>query len=240
MLILGLMGLMYLVSTHAVVTRQKMQHIIKMGSNWNNNIAALLYNGSLLSAVWHDLILAGLRIEIVEYINRFRRLHGAGPLILSTRISVAAQNWAQTLVARGTTSIDPNTSYGMNVFTRVGTQTGLAQTVVITWYTSVKYYDWTRRKPKVLALPFIHMIWLSSNFVGVGLARSPSSKFYVVVYFDPIPGNKDPLLKDNVLPYTGIMLLSKVRNLQLQNYILYKSHTSFHGSSTYLGRNLCL
>ena len=162
-----------------------------------------MYNGSSLSAVWHDLILAVFRIEIVEYINRFRRLHGAGPLILSTRISVAAQNWAQTLVARGTTSIDPNTSYGTNVFTRVGTQKGLAQTVVITWYTSVKYYDWARRKPKVLALPFIHMIWLSSNFVGVGLARSPSSKFYVVVYFDPMPGNKDPLLKDNVLPYTG-------------------------------------
>ena len=217
-----------------------MQHIIKTRSNKNNIIAALLYNCSLLSAVWHDLILAGFRIEIVEYINRFRRLHGAGPLILSTRISVAAQNWAQTLVARGATSIDPNTSYGTNVYTRVGTQTGLAQTVVITWYTAVKYYDWARRKPKVLALPFIHMIWLSSNFVGVGLARSPSSKFYVVVYFDPIPGNKDPLLKDNVLPYTGIMLLSKVRNLQLQNYILYKSHTSFHGSSTYLGRNLCL
>lgn len=173
------------------------------------------------------MILAGFRIEIVEYINRFRRLHGAGPLILSTRISVAAQNWAQMLVARGTTSIDPNTSYGTNVFTRFGTQTGLAQTVVITWYTSVKSYDWARRKPKVLALPFIHMIWLSSNFVGVGLARSPSAKFYVVVYFDPMPGNKDPLLKDNVLPYTGIMLLSKVRNLQLQNYILYKSHTIY-------------
>ena len=92
------------------------------------------------------------------------------------------------------------------MFTKVGSQTGLAQTAVITWYTSVKHYDWARRNPKVLALPFIHMIWLSSNFVGVGLVRSPSGKFYVVVYFDPIPGNKDALLKDNVLPYTGILL----------------------------------
>lgn len=140
----------------------------------------------------------------MEYINRFRRLHGAGPLILSTRISIAAQNWAQTLLSRGTTSIDPNTSYGTNVFSKVGAQTGLAQTSVVTWYTSVKHYDWARRQLKVLALPFIHLIWLSSNFVGVGLTRSRTAKFFVVVYFDPMPGNKPPsLLKDNVLPYTG-------------------------------------
>lgn len=148
----------------------------------------------------------GFRIEVVEYINRFRRLHGAGPLILSTRISTIAQKWAQTLVTRGTASIDPNTNYGTNVFTKVGSQTELAQTSVVTWYTSVKYYDWANRKLKVLALPFIHLIWLSSNFVGVGLTRSPTAKFYVVVYFDPMPGNKPPpVLKDNVLPYTGIV-----------------------------------
>ena len=140
----------------------------------------------------------------MEYINRFRRLHGAGPLILSTRISLAAQNWAHTLVSRGTASIDPNTSYGTNVFTRVGLQTGLAQAAVVTWYTSVKHYDWAKHKSKVLASPFVHLIWLSSNFVGVGLARSRTAKFYVVVYFDPMPGNKEPFLKDNVLPYTGV------------------------------------
>ena len=120
---------------------------------------------------------------------------------------MVAQNWAQSLVARGTASIDPSTSYGTNVFTRVGSLTGLAQIAVVTWYSSVKYYDWAKRKPKILALPFIHMIWLSSNFAGVGLAKSSSSKFYVVVYFDPMPGNKEPLLKDNVLPYTGLPLI---------------------------------
>lgn len=146
----------------------------------------------------------GFRIEVVEFINRLRRLHGAGPLIISTRISTAAQNWAQVLVSKGTASVDPNTNYGTNVFTKVGSQTGLAQLAVMTWYTSVKYYDWARRQPKILALPFIHLVWLSSNFVGVGLARSPSAKFYIVVYFDPMPGNKQPLLKENVLPYTGM------------------------------------
>ena len=161
----------------------------------------------MLISVYHLLLLIdGFRIEIVEYINRFRRIHGAGPVILSTRISTVAQNWAQTLVTRGTASIDPNTSYGTNVFTRVGSQTGLAQIAAVTWYSSVKYFDWAQRKLKILALPFVHMIWLSSNFVGVGLAKSSSSKFYVVVYFDPAPGNKEPLLKDNVLPYTGMAL----------------------------------
>ncbi|XP_068712220.1 uncharacterized protein [Montipora foliosa] len=153
--------------------------------------------------------LAGFRIEILEYINRFRRIHGAGPVILSMRISMVAQNWAQSLVARGTASIDPSTSYGTNVFTRVGSLTGLAQIAVVTWYSSVKYYDWAKRKSKILALPFIHMIWLSSNFAGVGLAKSSSSKFYVVVYFDPMPGNKEPLLKDNILPYTDVYILMR-------------------------------
>ena len=123
-------------------------------------------------------------------------------------ISMVAQNWAQTLVARGTASIDLSTSYGTNVFTKVGSLTRLAQIAAVTWYSSVKYYDWAKRKSKILALPFVHMIWLSSNFVGVGLAKSSSSKFYVVVYFDPMPGNKEPLLKDNVLPYKGMSLIN--------------------------------
>ena len=149
-------------------------------------------------------LVAGFRIEIAEYINRFRRLHGAGPLILSSRISMVAQNWALTLVSRGTASIDPGTSYGTNVFSRTGTLNGLAQISVVSWYSTVKFYDWAKRKPKVRALPFVHLVWLSSNFVGVGLARSPTGKYYVVVYFDPMPGNKEPLLNDNVLPYTGM------------------------------------
>jgi len=147
---------------------------------------------------------------------------------------MAAQNWAQTLISRGTASIDPNTGYGTNVFTKIGAQTGLAQTSVVTWYTSVKHYDWARRQLKVLALPFIHLIWLSSNFVGVGLSRSPTAKFFVVVYFDPMPGNKPPsLLKENVLPYTGTF---KTCLLFFPSFFLVSRPVNVYSS---LSRNSC-
>lgn len=75
------------------------------------------------------------------------------------------------------------------------------------WYFLVKYYDWVKRKLKILVLFFIYMIWFFSNFVGVGFVKLFFLKFYVVVYFDLMLGNKELLFKDNVLLYIGLLLI---------------------------------
>ena len=159
-----------------------------------------LYNSTFVV----DFPSAYFRLQLLAYINTFRRLHGTGPVILSEQITTQAQLWAKKISSEGVSKLDPNTKFGVNLYTGSGSREELAHSCVVTWYESVRNYDWASPKVSVNSMHFTQLVWQTSFNVGVGVARGLRGRFYVVAYFDP-PGNKGRKLKENILPYTGTL-----------------------------------
>ena len=143
------------------------------------------------------------RMDIVEYINVFRRIHGVGPVILSDDITSKAQKWALYISSLGTGKTDATSPYGKTICLRYRKRKNLAKECVYDWYNTVKDYDWQDNTISTKSMNFVQMIWMSSLRVGVGVVRGGRGRFYVVVYYDE-PGNKPNEMKDNVPGFTGM------------------------------------
>ncbi|XP_031552265.1 uncharacterized protein LOC116289461 [Actinia tenebrosa] len=146
------------------------------------------------------------RMEVVEYINVFRRIHGVGPVILSDDITNEAQKWALYISSLGTGKTDTNSPYGRTICLRHGKRETIAKECVDEWYNTVKDYDWQDNSISTKSMNFVQMIWKSSLRVGVGVVRGGRGRFYVVVYYDE-PGNKADQMEDNVPGFTDVYLM---------------------------------
>ena len=143
-----------------------------------------------------------MRIQILDYINRYRRLHGTGPLMFSDAITAEAQRWATTNAALGREKTDPKSKYGATTCSEMVSEDKIAETCAVNWYSSVMGYDWATPKAEHGSINFARILWVESQYAGVGISRGPRGKFYVVVYFDK-SDIKDVKLNANVRPAIG-------------------------------------
>ncbi|XP_022780795.1 uncharacterized protein LOC111322024 [Stylophora pistillata] len=125
---------------------------------------------------------ATLQRDVITYMNVFRHLHAAGPLLVDDVLQKNAQNAAMLFMKAKSKDNVPIYRYSANFCKYKGSVVDLDKTCVTSWYVSMKYYVWCYPKAEGQALPFVNMIWKSSTKAGVGIAKDTDGTYYVVVY----------------------------------------------------------
>lgn len=127
-------------------------------------------------------------------------MHAAAPLQLSLDLTNKAELWATELANQDKEKIDVNSKYGQNIFATKEAEGAVTKSVQ-TWYNQIRFYDFHSAKGSLKSSYFTQLVWVGSQAVGIGKAKSASGKTYIVALFNP-PGNKGNYLH-NVLPVTG-------------------------------------
>lgn len=147
--------------------------------------------------------------------NFFRRTHAASPLQLHDPLTLGAQKWANKIVQAGKVSFDKTTTHNQTICVKLAQQDDAIRDCVVSWYAKIMNYDWAHKKINKDNRDFVVLINRQTTHVGIGIARGPLGKVYLVAFYSP---KVDPkTLTENILPYTGEERLSKGERKQ-QNY----------------------
>ena len=163
-----------------------------------------------------NVIVSGtLQRDVLTYINVFRHLHAAGPLLADEVIQKSAQNAATTFMKTKNKDDVPIYRYSANFCTYTGSGEILDRTCVVSWYVSMKYFIWCQPKAEGQSLPFVNMIWKASTKAGVGIAKDAGGTYYVVVYIgiqdaDNVALNVQPVKGKPIVKSKTYSLNSKI------------------------------
>ena len=83
---------------------------------------------------------------MVEKINAFRRIHGAGPLLLDLAISKEAAAWANLIRNSGKAKLNPKAKYGQDVCIAPKGDKDVPKTCGTDFYKTVQFYNWATHK----------------------------------------------------------------------------------------------
>ena len=142
------------------------------------------------------------KTEITSYINKYRTLHQAPPLVWDDTITNASQEWSNNLLTTNVFQHSGNKLYGENLayFSGYGNDIMvLLKKSVDAWYNEVKMYDFTNPSFSSSTGHFTCLVWKSSKSYGIGISVDAKSRAYIVMNTSP-PGNYVGQFKLNVLP----------------------------------------
>jgi hypothetical protein len=173
--------------------------------------------------------------EITDYINNYRSIHQASPLIWNDTIKLASQNWSNFLLHNNIFKHSGNPLYGENIayFEGYNLDTiALLKLAVDNWYNEVKKYDFSNPDFSKDTGHFTCLVWKSSTSFALGLSiDNVTKKVYIVMNTSP-PGNYIGQFKDNVLPAINmpIVIPTKIThfpqmNLETKTYIIKSLNT---------------
>jgi pathogenesis-related protein 1 len=108
------------------------------------------------------------------------------PLTWSDRLAEQAEDWANTLLARGQLSHRPKSAYGENLFDITGGRAS-PERVVDAWASESEDYDYAANKCRRACGHYTQIVWAETSKVGCGVARDSRREVWVCNY-DP-PGN---------------------------------------------------
>lgn len=137
----------------------------------------------------------------LQMVNKYRLMHATAPLRLSLELTNKAELWATELANQDEEKIDVNSKYGQNIFSTKETKDVISKSVQ-SWYNQIRHFDFHSAKGSVKSDDFSQLVWVGSEEIGVGKAKSASGKTYIVALFNP-RGNVDGNFLRNVLPVTG-------------------------------------
>jgi pathogenesis-related protein 1 len=118
--------------------------------------------------------------------NAVRATQSIRPLIWSDKLAAHAQNWADTLLARGEFIHRPNSPYGENLFEIEGARAS-PEEVVGAWSSESRDYDYAANRCRKVCGHYTQIVWASTKEVGCAVARNARREIWVCNY-DP-PGN---------------------------------------------------
>ena len=140
------------------------------------------------------------KIDLIKQINRYRFSHGAKNLINDTNIDRIAQKFANELCRKENLDYSYNQYKGQDlgetVYQSVGFIAPLKLIKIL--YDENKDYNYQDRNPE--PSNFTQMVWRSSEFIGFGMQKNASDKYFFVINYFPT-GNVDSQFKNNVLPF---------------------------------------
>lgn len=141
--------------------------------------------------------------EALEMHNKHRARHGTEPLQLSDKFSRSAQGWAETLLDMPmlqNSQYANNGDVGENISMRRGSDTVdiNGREVTDQWYNDINKYDFEKGQGE--AGNFTQLIWVGTQEVGFGKARSPDGMRCIVVAHYYPPGNVIGHYISNVKP----------------------------------------
>lgn len=129
--------------------------------------------------------------------NRYRALHCAPPLTWSPKLAQAAQQWANTLKAKGCAFEHSGGPTGENL--AAGTSGALdAKATVAMWYDEIKGYSFKQPGFSMQTGHFTQVVWRSTKSLGCGKSQCKGLDIWVCEY-DP-PGNWEGQYRQQVLP----------------------------------------
>lgn len=119
--------------------------------------------------------------EIVAAHNSVRARHGLPPLRWSNELAEYAQNWANTLIARGEFSHHSNPRYGENLF-EISGASATARDVVSAWAAEGKNYNYRNNTCSGRCGHYTQIVWRDTKLVGCGMARDGRREVWVCNY----------------------------------------------------------
>ena len=137
--------------------------------------------------------------DLLIQINKYRKNHGAKPLINDSKIDKIAQNFSITLSKKGELDYSYNQYKGQDLGESVykATHYLTAAKLAKIFYDEKSDYNFKDKNPE--PSNFTQMVWKSSESFGFGLKKDNKGNYYYVLNYYPT-GNVDGQFKNNVLP----------------------------------------
>ncbi len=135
--------------------------------------------------------------QLLDHHNRYRAQHCAAPLTWSPKLAQAAQQWANTLKAKGCAFEHSGGPTGENL--AAGTSGALdAKATVAMWYDEIKGYSFKQPGFSMQTGHFTQVVWRGTKSLGCGKSQCKGLDIWVCEY-DP-PGNWEGQYRQQVLP----------------------------------------
>lgn len=156
--------------------------------------------------------------EITAYINNYRAVHQAPPLIWDGTISHFAQKWSTYLLNNNIFQHSGSDKYGENLAYLKGYGTdimALMKLSVDMWYNEVKLYDFKKAKFSQETAHFTALIWKSSISFGMGITVNPDIGAADITMNLSPPGNLIGEFDKNVFEATAPTSIIIVPDMQI-------------------------
>jgi pathogenesis-related protein 1 len=148
---------------------------------------------NLAARIWLLILLAGtggaqsfLKRDMLAAHDGVRARAGVASLAWSDRLAARAQDWANTLLARGQFAHRRNSAYGENLFEITGASASPAE-VINAWAAESRNYDYGSNRCRGVCGHYTQIVWAETTEVGCAEARGGGREVWVCNY-DP-PGN---------------------------------------------------
>ena len=119
--------------------------------------------------------------EIVAAHNLLRNKIGVPPLVWSDEVAKSAQDWANTLLAKGAFTHRQGLQYGENLYAGSGFP-ATAHYVVNAWAEESRNYQYTVNKCSAVCGHYTQIVWRDTRAVGCGVARGANREVWVCNY----------------------------------------------------------
>jgi hypothetical protein len=141
--------------------------------------------------------------EITAYINYYRGLHQAKPLVWDTTIQEASDQWSNYLLENKLFQHSGNPLYGENLayFRGYGTDVMiLLKKSVDSWYNEISSYDFMKPGFSAATGHFTCLVWGSSTNYAISISINTATTAADIVFNTSPPGNVQGQYQINVLP----------------------------------------
>jgi hypothetical protein len=143
---------------------------------------------------------------ITDYVNQYRALHNAPPLIWDDQIANFADNWSAYLLKNNGFYHSNNKLYGENLAYFQGynaTPIELIKKSIDLWYAEISMYDFNASQYTSGTGHFTCLVWKASKLHGFGYSYNTTTKEVVISMNTSPPGNIIGQFKENVEPLRG-------------------------------------
>jgi hypothetical protein len=141
------------------------------------------------------------KIEITNYVNKYRKLHKSPDLVWDDMIANYSQEWSNYLLINNLFQHSGSSIYGENLSYFKGYEGDPLTFIkwsIDMWYQEIEYYDFNKPGFKSSTGHFTCLVWKDSKKFGMGI--SISDKTVVVSFNTSPPGNIIGEFETNVLP----------------------------------------
>jgi len=143
-----------------------------------------------------------IQTDVLAYVNNYRRLHDAPPVMYDTSLETGAVTWAGHLaVIQSLVHSVSNGTYGENLGVITNSATAW-QHVIDLWYAEGTNYDYAAGQFSATAGHFTQLVWKATTAIGIGQALDSQGLLWVVMRFHPA-GNVVGGYVKNVGPLVG-------------------------------------
>lgn len=140
---------------------------------------------------------------VTDYVNKYRALHDAPPLLWDDSIANFADSWSAYLLKNSAFYHSNNKLYGENLSYFQGytsTPIELIKKSIDLWYAEISMYDFNASQYTSGTGHFTCLVWKASRLHGFGYSYNTTTQEVVISMNTSPPGNIIGQFKENVLP----------------------------------------